>query len=64
MGNSVKISAQPDIPVSPHLTALPVQGKIIDSSTLFTQGNIVLIQHRGDCYVLRRTRNGKLILTK
>ena len=34
------------------------------SESLFTQNDEVLIQHQGEHYRLRRTRNGKLILTK
>ncbi len=36
----------------------------IYSDTLFSHGDEVFIQHRGEQYRLRRTRNGKLILTK
>lgn len=36
----------------------------IRSDALFLNGNEVLIQHQGAHYRLRRTRNGKLILTK
>ena len=36
----------------------------ICSESLFTQSDEVLIHHRGEHYRLRRTRNGKLILTK
>jgi hemin uptake protein HemP len=36
----------------------------IESDTLFSDGDQVFIQHRGEQYLLRRTRNGKLILTK
>lgn len=36
----------------------------IPSKMLFAHGDVVLIQHQGDQYYLRRTRNGKLILTK
>ena len=36
----------------------------IFSDTLFSQGDEVFIQHQGEQYRLRRTRNGKLILTK
>ena len=36
----------------------------IRSESLFTQNNEVLITHQGEQYRLRRTRNGKLILTK
>jgi hemin uptake protein HemP len=38
--------------------------KTVDSNTLFSDGDQVLIQHRGEQYLLRRTRHGKLILTK
>lgn len=34
------------------------------SDALFSQGDEVFIQHQGAEYRLRRTRNGKLILTK
>ena len=37
---------------------------LIYSDTLFSHGDEVFIQHRGEQYRLRRTRNGKLILTK
>ncbi len=36
----------------------------IRSDALFLRGDEVLIQHQGEQYRLRRTRNGKLILTK
>jgi hemin uptake protein HemP len=36
----------------------------IYSDTLFSQGNEIVIQHQGEHYRLRRTRNDKLILTK
>ena len=36
----------------------------IYSDTLFSHGDEVFIQHQGEQYRLRRTRNGKLILTK
>ncbi|MEO9061503.1 MAG: hemin uptake protein HemP [Nitrosospira sp.] len=38
--------------------------KSIHSDALFSDGDEVYIQHRGEQYLLRRTRNGKLILTK
>ncbi|ABI58984.1 MULTISPECIES: hemin uptake protein HemP [Nitrosomonas] len=38
--------------------------KLISSKTLFGIGNEILIQHRGEQYHLRLTRNDKLILTK
>lgn len=34
------------------------------SDSLFSHGDEVFIQHQGEQYRLRRTRNGKLILTK
>jgi len=40
------------------------RSKPIYSDTLFSHGDEVFIQHRGEQYRLRRTRNGKLILTK
>ncbi|MBS0586974.1 hemin uptake protein HemP [Nitrosomonas sp.] len=36
----------------------------IDSDSLFKNGDVVLILHKGEQYSLRRTRNGKLILNK
>ena len=36
----------------------------INSAHLFEAGDEVLISHEGEQYRLRRTRNGKLILTK
>ncbi|WP_346775234.1 hemin uptake protein HemP [Wenzhouxiangella sp. XN79A] len=36
----------------------------IDSQLLLGSGKRVLIQHRGQTYELRETRQGKLILTK
>ncbi|SFU45655.1 Hemin uptake protein HemP [Nitrosomonas eutropha] len=38
--------------------------KLISSKVLFGIGNEILIQHRGEQYHLRLTRNDKLILTK
>ena len=40
------------------------RSKPIRSDSLFLRGDEVLIQHQGEHYRLRRTRNGKLILTK
>jgi hemin uptake protein HemP len=37
---------------------------IIPSDSLFNQQDEVVIVHQGEQYRLRRTRNGKLILTK
>ena len=38
--------------------------KTIHSDTLFGDGDVVFIQHEGAQYRLRRTRDGKLILSK
>ena len=43
---------------------VPNQSKPIYSDVLFSHGDEVFINHRGEQYRLRRTRNGKLILTK
>ena len=44
--------------------ATPNQNMPIPSQLLFVHGDVVLIQHQNYQYYLRRTRNGKLILTK
>ncbi|MBA2659487.1 MAG: hemin uptake protein HemP [Nitrosospira sp.] len=44
--------------------SMPGTRRSIQSETLFSEGDEVYIQHRGEQYLLRRTRNGKLILTK
>lgn len=36
----------------------------IESADLFGGRNELIIEHNGDCYRLRITSNGKLILTK
>lgn len=36
----------------------------IRSDVLFLRGDEIMIAHQGEHYRLRRTRNGKLILTK
>jgi hemin uptake protein HemP len=43
-------------------TQLPI--KQVSSESLFGMGKEILIQHRGEQYHLRVTRNDKLILTK
>lgn len=61
------------IAVSPaNSTALPARrddtataiARRYDSHQLFGASNVILIRHAGQDYVLRVTRNGKLILTK
>jgi len=36
----------------------------VDSAALLGNREALLIQHRGESYILRQTRAGKLILTK
>lgn len=36
----------------------------VDSSALFDGADIVYIEHNGQTYILRKTRQGRLILTK
>jgi hemin uptake protein HemP len=38
--------------------------RLLDSRALFGGAQVVLIHHEGSTYTLRKTRNGKLILTK
>jgi hemin uptake protein HemP len=38
--------------------------RCVDSRELFDRRNVVVIRHGDQDYVLRLTRNGKLILTK
>lgn len=42
----------------------PSPTQAIDALALLGQSNVVLIEFKGECYQLRLTRNGKLILTK
>jgi hemin uptake protein HemP len=37
---------------------------VIDSRTLFGKAEVLHIDHQGFMYTLRKTRNGKLVLTK
>ncbi|WP_292989934.1 hemin uptake protein HemP [Nitrosomonas sp.] len=64
MHNSKEISALSTQTDHLQTSITPAQNMTIDTKTLFTCGNVVYIQHHGECYLLRRTRNGKLILTK
>ncbi|WP_292977135.1 hemin uptake protein HemP [Nitrosomonas sp.] len=45
-----------------QLASFPI--KLISSEDLFGNSNQILIQHQGEQYHLRLTRNNKLILTK
>ena len=42
----------------------PVGAALLESTALFGKRDEVLIAHGGETYRLRRTRQGKLILTK
>jgi hemin uptake protein HemP len=53
-----RAGADAPAPASP---SVPVR---LDSRALFAGRNVVLIRHAEQDYVLRLTRNGKLILTK
>jgi hemin uptake protein HemP len=48
---------------APHAHSLPAQRQF-DSRSLFGDAREVRIEHYGQEYRLRQTRNGKLILTK
>lgn len=54
----------PHTPPAPATLAPKPAERITDSSTLFGPHNEIFIRHGQDIYTLRRTRNGKLILTK
>jgi hemin uptake protein HemP len=51
----------------PRETGRPVEEKssrVVQAGDLFQGEKTLIIEHRGTRYVLRETRNGKLILTK
>lgn len=47
-----------------QLVAAALSAKELSSEQLFGASNEVLIQHQGDTYILRLTKQNKLILTK
>ncbi|MEK6735120.1 MAG: hemin uptake protein HemP [Pseudomonadota bacterium] len=49
---------------NPLQFVMPHRDTPINSEALFSHGDVVFIQHQDMQYCLRRTRNGKLILTK
>ncbi len=53
-----------DTPARPDPVRGPGQPRRVASEALFGGGSVVLIDHEGETYSLRRTRLGKLILTK
>lgn len=55
----------PPVPPEPGATPpQPATKTVIDSRQLFRHGSTVYIDHAGQRYVLRVTRENKLILTK
>ena len=60
------MKASPPIPVSRPEHQLPPAGTaaLLESVALFGKRDEVLIVHGDETYRLRRTRQGKLILTK
>ncbi len=54
----------PETAIDQRKFGMPDRNGSIYSDALFSEGDEVLIQHQGAEYRLRRTRNGKLILTK
>lgn len=44
--------------------ALPAELRRVKSDNLFERGRLLVIEHAGADYLLRITRQGKLILTK
>jgi len=55
-----KSPSQPPSP-APAAAGRPLR---LDAATLFANRREVLIDHEGECYRLRLTRQNKLILTK
>ncbi|MBE7527666.1 MAG: hemin uptake protein HemP [Nitrosomonas sp.] len=64
--NSINIKYHLDYALADESSSSPSHFpvKLISSENLFEAGKEVLIQHRGEQYHLRLTRNDKLILTK
>ncbi|BCT68961.1 hypothetical protein NNRS527_02572 [Nitrosospira sp. NRS527] len=59
-----KLLTVPETNVDKQNFVMLDRNRRIFSDTLFSQGDEIFIQHQGEQYRLRRTRNGKLILTK
>jgi hemin uptake protein HemP len=51
-------------PRTSRAAAAPLPPRRVNSESLFGRGAEVIIQHAGQDYRLRRTRNGKLLLNK
>ncbi len=61
------MKSRPEPPHAPPYTtpaATLGANPVYPSQRLFQGGNVVWIEHEGERYTLRRTRQGKLILTK
>jgi hemin uptake protein HemP len=59
-----KLLTIPEATVDKQKVVMLDRDRRIYSDSLFSHGDEVFIQHQGEQYRLRRTRNGKLILTK
>lgn len=59
--NSMREPKREPVPPKPVKADGPTP---LDSAELFKHRDEIVIQHAGELYRLRRTRNGKLILTK
>ncbi|GBG03132.1 hypothetical protein AZSI13_24590 [Azospira sp. I13] len=59
-GNEIK----PTLAVVTVDSPPPGQAPVLASRQLFRGNNTVCIEHAGQCYLLRLTRENKLILTK
>ena len=62
--SKVRLNKESIVEEKKNYIDLKKQYKTIHSHELLQQGKEVFILHRGDQYLLRCTRNGKLILTK
>lgn len=51
-------------PCSDLVTGLPDAVTVLDFETIARGAKVVCVMYRGQCYRLRSTRNGKLILNK
>jgi hemin uptake protein HemP len=59
-----KLTTMPETALDKQKVVMLDRNRRIYSDSLFSHGDEVFIQHQGEQYRLRRTRNGKLILTK
>lgn len=68
INSNLSMSPSPPTPGTPEdgqkKHPVPERRHPISSADLFAAGDEVVIAHEGEQYRLRRTRNGKLILTK